>query len=353
MVFFFLSLLTFLFLFKYKNKSGVKATVFLICLYLLVFTFRSFNVADTEPYYDIFLGDYSDSLEKGFVLVNQFFLNNGFSFRHLLFAIALFNLSIWFFCTKKILPNDNLLVSLLVFMSFAGVYNYGIILRASMADSIMLIAITAIMSSIEKDYKRRGDWLVIIKTLCLLLLAFFFHQTSIVLFFILIVYLFPLNNTIRLLLVLFSMCLFLFPGIATMATGRVSMFIQMNEMRLGNIEDYAGDVRIGLTNIYLAIVSFFYIYCSKFIVNIKERRKYSLVLDLYVIGVLLTALFSHIEAGVRLGLLLTFFEFLMPAILLRNVNGSRRSTIISVVIVFVIMNIVKLLTNVPSLWYYL
>lgn len=358
MIFVLLAVVTLICLNSTKGKGAAKVALFLSVLYILIFTFRDLDVDDTEAYLGMYNGDGTEFIEKGYIWLNEFVKDLGASFTQFLFMIALFNMTVWYVCTRKLFGATKMLLPLLVFMSFAGVYNYGIILRASITDTLMYTVVTMMLLNIDRfEGVRRGTpkgpIIMTLIVIAVLALSFTIHQTSLVLILVLLLYLVPLNNLTRYSLVCFSLMLFVIPGLATLLTKPISLIITYNELRGGNHFDEDGTMQLGLTNVFLAMTSTFYIYNIKYIKSSVERRKYELVLDIFIAGVVITALFSYIRAGARLGILLMFFEFLIPSFLMRNIDRNHYKRVMIVIVVIVMVNMLKLLTNVLSLWHYL
>lgn len=149
--------------------------VCLILIYAFVFSLRSDSVPDTVAYKEMYLGYYgSDTIESGYLWLCSVFREWGFSFREFLFIWIFACLIIWRYCTVRITKSNDLFVALMLFMSYMGIYNYGIILRAATALTIIFIALTYYLNSNSK-YRILVYW-----TLCWG--AIQFHQTSIVFF---------------------------------------------------------------------------------------------------------------------------------------------------------------------------
>jgi len=369
MIFIFLTAITLLFLlFTWKKRNSTMPTVLLLVSYIIVFTFRSMNVSDTEAYALIFNNVYDVGIEKGFTFVCNVLRGFGVSFRQFLFVIALFNITIWTLCTRKILQQNNLLMSLLFFMSYSGIYTYGIILRASMAESIMLVAITYMFlhynivysKNVSKQYNvlklfwKKLSFNIIILFTLLYLLTVLFHQTALIFFVILIVYFVPLNSKIRYIISVFSLLVFLFPNVTTIIANYLLLFISSNDLRFSGYLLEAGTLELGITQIIWVISAFFYIHCTNYILDENNRNKYIFILNIFIIGVFVTALLSFITAGVRVGMMLTFYEYLLPALLINYIIDTRKRRIVFMwTLFFVIANCSKIFTSLTTLIHYL
>ena len=68
-------------------------TIIWICLYIYVFSNRSFEIADTQPYADAYnlIGDDIYHMEKGYLFVSLFMKQLGVSFRGFLTIILIIN----------------------------------------------------------------------------------------------------------------------------------------------------------------------------------------------------------------------------------------------------------------------
>lgn len=369
MIFIFLTAITLLFLlFTWKKRNSTMPTVLLLVSYIIVFTFRSMNVSDTEAYVLIFNNVYDVGIENGFKFVCNVLRGSGVSFRQFLFVIALFNITIWALCTRKILQQNNLLIPLLFFMSYSGIYTYGIILRASMAESIMLVAITYMFlhynvvhsknvnkqSNVLKHFSRKLSLKIIVLFTLLYMLTFLFHQTALIFIVILIVYFVPLSSKIRYIISAFSLLVFLFPNVTSIISNYLMLFISTNDLRFSGYLSEAGTLELGITQTFWVISAFFYIHCTNYIQDEKNRNKYIFILNIFVIGVFFTALLSFVTAGVRVGLMLTFYEYLLPALLINYVKDTRKKRIVFIwTFFFVIANCSKIFTSLTTLINYL
>lgn len=364
MIFIFLSFLIYLF-YKKSGTSYSKSgqTCFFLFLYAAVFALRDMTVADTEPYYETYTGIIDPNMELGYLYINYLFSSSDISFRFFLFLVACFDLTLWFFCTKKILKQNNLLLALFVFMSNMGLLYYGIVLRAGMANAIMYIPLAMILFFLDgnemsglriKDIFKKKIILFVLLYCLFLFLASLFHQSVFILVVALPLVILPLNDKIRYMILALAFLVYFYPGVFSWVVSIAQPFMEANELR--GAYRLEGDVHSGVSysQIINIIIGVIYIVFAKSITDERHKQQYNFVLNLYVLGVLVSGIFSFITAGTRLGHMLCFYDFLLPAIL-ANCLGDIKSLkrLYSFVLFLVFINLIRLYVTVPSLWEYL
>ena len=314
---------------------------------------RSDIVPDTIPYRDMFMGlyDYSSTIENGYLWFCSLFYRWRFSFQGYLFVWAFFSLVIWWKCTIRVTKSDNIFWPLMLFMSYMGIYNYGIIIRAATALTIIYVALTYYLCS-ESRFRLFVYW-----GLCFV--AMQFHQTVfiylVIPFICKKVYPKSILYTVLCLSLLLSFSVELFQSQQKVLS---LVFDKLGNMgyltRLNSYVERSEDAlafSFSFTQLKFCIFALFFVYIRKFIDNEKITNGYNFFLNIYVVGVLLYALFSYIMAGVRLSYLLLFFEFILATIVVLYINKRNLRAVTFLVVVLV--NYIILYAHVPKLLYYI
>lgn len=327
--------------------------VCLILIYAFVFSLRSDSVPDTVAYKEMYLGYYgSDTIESGYLWLCSVFREWGFSFREFLFIWIFACLILWRYCTVRITKSNDLFVALMLFMSYMGIYNYGIILRAATALTIIFIALTYYLNSNSK-YRILVYW-----TLCWG--AIQFHQTSIVFFVMPFVCNHVYSSKLLYSAIVCSMLLTFSSGIfinlrelLSDAFERVNTFGYLT--RFNSYLDRSEDIQtfsFSLTQLKFCLFAAFFVYGRNYLW--KDGRVvdgFNFFLNLYIVGVLLYALFSYMIAGVRIAYMALFFEFILEAIIIFHL--PRQSLKVAVFVVAVLVNYTLLFAHVPKLINYI
>lgn len=366
MVFVFLSIITFLCLMATRGrKNSLLPSIVILLLYIFTFTFRSMNVADTEPYKEMFLYG-SDYYEQGYIQLGNFLRESGFSFRGFLFAVAVIDVGIWAICTKKYINQKNLLYPIFFFFTYTGASDYGIVMRAGLADTFMYIVITYMLINYDKlplcsrqpgrsqlftsIFSLQSLWIFLIFVVGISI-SILFHQSAFVFVVVLLLYFMPLNNKIRYALLFSSLVIYLIPSVFTSLTGWIMPILEMEEIRFaGRMENKAGEAVLGLNQFFIVIMGVIYTYYTKYLKgNRYVYLQYSFILNIFIVGIVLAAMFSYITAGVRLGYMLIFFNFLLPTMLMKNMSDSQEKRRVFVVLIgIVVVNVVRLLISVST-----
>ena len=187
-VFFFCILLSYANI-KYKNKY---IYILASLLLSLIVGIRTTNVPDTENYLDFFdnisfsnlLSSYT--FEPGFQLFTLFLkyvtLGNPIIY---FFAVSIINCSILYYSLKNIDEDDNKNPTLLLvlYYAFFGLFYNAIVIRAGIAISIVIYAISLDYASQVKEVHRKT-----IKIISLFALAISFHYTALLGIFVYFIY---------------------------------------------------------------------------------------------------------------------------------------------------------------------
>lgn len=246
-------------------------------------------------------------VEQGFAWLCYFFNAAGSSFQFFLFVIAFVEMEIWLYCTTKLFPKANYNLMFALCLVFYGIYFWGCVLRASIAITIGYIAMTALLSSNGNKIKE------LIYYYILILAASAFHASA------LIYLICPLLN--------FTIGKKL--G-AIMVTGSIVLAIMLDklglstymELVIGSVEDMSRFQNYIIKESDTSLISLFWIisliiccwiiFRYKYIIDVAKGGMITrFFCNLYIIGFLLLTITNRIPAGARLGMMFTFFEFII------------------------------------------
>lgn len=363
MVFVFLSLITFIFYGVIRGKrASQNLSIILLIIYAIVFSMRALEVADTEPYYDIYYGYIDPNMEIGYLFLNDFFRHWKLEFHYFLLIIAVFDLCLWAYFTQKTLCQKNLLMPLALFMSNMGMIYYGIVLRSGMASSIMMIPIYKMMVSYNQSQEiiyslpRRiiDNMKMIILFFVCIFFAGLFHQSVYVVIFALLLYYMPLTKKNQYIILFLALFLSAIPSIPQFISANVQPLLEKFDLRMSGRFD--GEVIHGLSwyQIINVLFGFIYIRLSDTCRSTSLQKQYQFILNLYIIGVFMSEAFSFLTAGARIGHLLIFYEFFLPALLLKEeLSFRRRKKILTIFLFMIVLNLARNLYGTPSLINYL
>lgn len=281
----------------------------LIIACALFMSMRGLETPDTAAYLAWFENPpiLNPNVEQGFAWLCHFFNISGSSFHFFLFVIAFVEMEVWLYCTKKLFPKANYNLMFALCLAFYGIYFWGCVLRASIAITIGYIAMTSLLSGDGNRIKK------LIYYYILILVASLFHASA------LIYLICPLLN--------FTMGKKM--G-AIMVTGSILIAILLDklglssymELVIASVEDmsrFQGYINrenesslISLFWIISLIICCWIIFRYKYIEDETKSGKIArFFCNLYIIGFLLITITNNIPAGTRLGMMFTFFEFII------------------------------------------
>lgn len=362
MVFIFLTIISYVIFLNTKLKPASKfPTIILLIAYTIVFSMRTMQVADTEPYYDTYSGIIDPNMEIGFLYLNLLFRGWGVSFNQFLLIIAVFDLLLWYEFTKKTLKQNNLLIALILFMSNMGMLYYGIVLRSGMASSIMMIPISYLMLSYEKVERslqgRNNIWSALLNILLFVLCLFvggLFHQSVYIVIVALLLYYIPLGRKSQYILLFLALFVSSIPSVPQYISSIVQPILENLGLRMSGRFDRDMVQGLSLYQVSNVIIGCLYIALSKYMKITSHQKQYRFILSLYVVGVFLSGAFSFLTAGARIGHLLIFYEFFLPALLLQDATDKKeRRRILLTILFIVVLNFARNLYGTPSLIHYI
>ncbi len=329
-----------------KHKSAIHIA---ILLFGILFSMRNDLVPDTIPYRELYNYNISSetSSEIGFLYLCYFFHNIlGLSFAQFLFIFTVSLMELWCYITKKMLPGYQLPMLFIGFMSYFGIFFFGIVLRSSLAILTVYWGLTFL---IKKSIL--GSIVFILS----LGLAFLFHRTSII-FLLAFVCLINYNKYI----------LYTLIGVAILAAithpfasiqGQLELFLGASE-EFSKYNSYAMDetLNTGFDAIFTSyvLIGLVGVYMRKYIGGSeKERVIYNLLLNLYVIGIMLDSVMADFRAGGRLPMQFLYFEVIVVyMILFRNKKIAKLNAKPLYFMLFMMAKLTLLLHRTPLLLNY-
>lgn len=280
---------------------------------------RGIDTPDTLPYLQWFenppIGN--NHVEQGYAYFCSFFNSLGFSFNTFLFILAFTEMEVWIYCSNKIFPRANKNLLLALCLSFYGIYFWGCVIRASIAITLAYVAMTFLLNERKCVAKR------LIMFYTLIGVAFIFHKSSII-YVLCPLFLFRWSNYLRWAIVLG--CIGLTYVLQSLGVGTIINSFIMSSEDLERFQTYASqEGETTLISLFwiisLAISLYITLYYKKLLTNGYGNelvKRY--FINLYVIGFALLTLTINIPAGSRLGMMFTFFEFVIIYIIAMNVK---------------------------------
>lgn len=323
---------------------------------------RAMDVADTEPYYDIYYGFIDPNMEIGYLYLNNVFRHWNLEFHYFLLIIAIFDLGLWAYFTQKTLCQKELLIPLAFFMSNMGMIYYGIVLRSGMASSIMMIPIYKMMVSYNQSQKmvyslsRKtiDNMKIIILFFVCIFFAGLFHQSVYVVIVALLLYYMPLTKKNQYIILFLALFVSAIPSMPQFISSNVQPLLEKFNLRMSSRFDREIIHGLSWYQILNVFFGFIYIRLSDTCRSISLQKQYQFILNLYIIGVFMSGAFSFLTAGARIGHLLIFYEFFLPALLLKEeLNYQKRKKILSTFLFIIILNFARNLYGTPSLINYI
>lgn len=287
------------------NNSKIKNHAVIIMLSLL-FGSRPMDVPDTVNYYDIFLYSMDDSMfhyEYGYRLLNYFCHDVlGLGFHLYLFLLSFLMLEIWYFCTRKMVPNAHISLMMLLYISFYGFYFDGVVTRNALAIMICYLGIYILF--FNRKYIKYVFYVLLV------LLAFTQHAAAIL--FLVVPFLFRKFGDKFIygwLIVNFLLIIFSSAGFVEGILGRFIVYDEFSRFSHygdGSYENEQGLSILFLLNFVLSIV------CAVFRKTIHDDRKqvYNIFLNIFLFGVTLDCATWTLSTASRLGAQFISFSFI-------------------------------------------
>lgn len=266
--------------------------------------------------------------EPLYLLLNKLFLSLNFDFNSFLFCMLVLMIGVWHYSTKKILQDIHL--ALLLFISFIGIFFWGVVLRAALGLTMGYLAFV-ILQNKENNYRYYCFY-------TLITIATFFHYSialfaifplfvhryysASILYFILVLLLFiPLINL-----------QYLLSGVLNSALN-IDIFTRFSGY-MSN-DDYYSNV-YPLRYVKNIFFGFCFVYARMYLLSKKEIYNY--FLNIYIIGCMIAMGLHFIGAGgSRLALNCFFFEFLLWGLIYQGSSFKKKSMLL-LLIAFAVIN---------------
>ncbi|WP_027450967.1 EpsG family protein [Xylanibacter brevis] len=285
-----------------------------ILILALLFASRTDLIPDAQAYRFYYEQYEIPNLEKGYLSFSKFFSKNlQFSFGAFLFILSFTLLELWLWTTKRLSNLKDVGIQFALMLSYFGFYYYGIVLRSSIAISIVYAFFPILLHS-TKLYK----YLVFVFGV---LFAIQFHQTAII-YLLVPIFLFKINDKYLYMVNVVSLALLLSSEVIPIQTYMESAIDQLGYYRFNtylskDLETERANL-IAFLFVAISFVAVFYKdkinYYSK-----EEVTRYSFITNMTVFGTLLNSLVWQIPAMSRLSSQWLFFEgYILYMILFRN-----------------------------------
>lgn len=315
-----------------KADRGIKffAEFVLITAFSLLIALRPEFIPDVASYNEIFytvdvnahygfdfFGEYL-SVEYGFLYlmkIFKIFCQNVYIFY---FFLTFITVSVFVYGVKGVIygltkKHINVPYVMGAYFSYYGIYYNGIAIRQGLALSLCILALYFL---IYKKYIRMAVSLV---------LAFLFHRLSILAVAVLLFYaLFKKRGlTLKFYTAVCIICLIYYLYTAIMGTGgfiydvaaQVVKLFGLSESYLGWLSDYSNiPAHISLTNLFICIQGFVLIYLCRY------RKPMKLFCGIYVLGMIISVLFSNMSAACRLYDFFTIYSAIIIAYVLSDIQ---------------------------------
>lgn len=296
------------------NKKVLMQTAILIVT--LLFALRT-NVPDISNYEDIYVNplEYGDGIEYGFLVFCDFFRNIlGISFRPFLFIITLLLFEIWLFLSVKLLDTYRVGLAFVIFLSYWGIFFYGIVFRAAISITLCYIALYILLK-----YNNKWKYLYVV---LFILLATNLQVGSILFFFS-----FLLNrrlSSLFLYIVISLSIIFLFASSLLPIESYITAFsLLIESARIYHYSEHIDDSQgISIITWVYILSSFLLVYYRRFIsADLFVNRVYNLFLNMFVFGTLLSSILCNVDSASRFPAQWLFFDFIVFFILLTKNNS--------------------------------
>lgn len=340
----FLTIFCFYSYFSGHRNSRHIVQILIYTMFIIIFSSRSNDIPDTIPYREMFLKGVNsfDNVEIGYLRLNDALRNIGLSFFQYLLIIELFLFITWEYTTK--LHFSRTLLPFIIFMSYMGLYFYGIVLRAAIGTTICYLALSIMLKHINTY--------TLILYYLLVGLSMTIHQSMLVFLFVPFLCFKKYNNYLLYFIVAISAIIPII-GLDKYIGQYFSYFISY--FNLDRFDSYVengsqnNNTSYALTSIKYLLLSLTFIYCRKYI--ILNTTKYNFFLNIYILGFVLISNTYFITSGSRLAMCFLFFEFILVSFIYTYSVLNKKFTYLIIVVVIMI-NIIALYRGTPSIFLY-
>ena len=335
----------------YLGLSMVGLTfVFVLFAYVFVYKRLPLAISDSLNYRDIYyFGDVDLQIEVGYLFLCGFFRNMGLPFEAFLCFINALCFCLLGYIYVKCFGWRDVLIPYIVLISFFGSWNYGIIIRASIASTFILLAVYYLYCC-RQTVSLKNLLLYYVIIVC----AFFIHRSAFVFFLVPVFVNIDFKSGYLYLLLIVAFILPNIPILNDMVYSLVTTFgsiVGTDKFDIySNLAHNNGLRSISLMS-YILFGALFVYMKGHLNLSAYQYRFYNVMVNLYVVGVVLVGLFSSIPAGERLSyLFLTFDSLLMSyCFIYSNANVLFKYMCLFVVVA---VNLFSLFRKVPELLSY-
>lgn len=315
------------------TKLNGKITFLLVLLMSWIVAVRDMKVPDTEGYVEWFLKDYgifelkNSPHEKGYTIFSRAFHVVFGDFYQLYFAFFpllnfclltkasriicnLMTSSKGTFVGRKILPFNTLLL-FITYFSYYGIYHNAIVLRAGVATSLLILSLALLLRNNNKKD--------IIGSVFCFLLALSFHTSVLVclpMFWFIRHNVNITNDLYKIILTGIFVIYLLSPYLNVIMDPINQLFLVLSSSdnsEFSKFEFYDGSstfVSDGLSFKFL----FFYSFGWIFVINKAKNHVYNRLMNIYIVGLLVWAIFRPILWVERVTDFYTFFYVILTMI---------------------------------------
>lgn len=298
-------------LFLSKKRWALHLAILILAL---LFASRTDLIPDAQAYRFYYEQYEIPNLEKGYLSFSKFFSKNlQFSFGAFLFVLSLSLLELWLWTTKKLSNLKDVGIQFALMLSYFGFYYYGIVLRSSIAITIVYSLFPILLHSAKK-------YRYIVYVLGVLF-AIQFHQTAII-YLLVPFFLFKINDKYLYVVNVISLALLLTSEVIPIQTYIGEAIDQLGYYRFNTyLEKDLETERANLIAFLFVAISFVAVFYKDRIkyISKEEETRYIFMMNLTVFGTLLNSLVWQIPAMSRLSYQWLFFEgYIIYMILFRS-----------------------------------
>jgi len=326
-----------------RIKDDVKI-FFLLLIYgwfIFIFAFRDNSIPDTSVYLKFYdSGGKEGGMEYLFTLLCQAGNRIGLNFNEFLIIYQIILFGLWFYTSRKLF-NDLHLV-FMVFMSFMGMYNFGIIIRAGLGLCINYFAIVYLINN-----KTLKGYLIYYALVTISILV----QQAMIVFYILPLFIFRDFKSIVLEILLLIAIMLPVINIQKIIVHILEAYLKF--FSTDELLSYTKvHTSVNLSGVYSKTLIKYWAMALIFILLrpriVDNLRVYNCFLNIYIAGVFLMSATYFIIAGNRLSYMFLFFEFVLVGLLYENSDLSKLSVLAGAFILCII-NFMNLISSVPAL----
>ena len=316
-----------------QTKLNEKLVFLLVLLMSMIMAVRDIKVPDTEGYVEWFLKDYgifdfaNSPHEKGYTIFSRVFHVVFGDFYQLYFAFfPLFNFyllskasriicSVMTHSKKTIVDSIivpfNILFLFITYFSYYGIYHNAIVIRAGVATSLLILSLALLLRNNNKKD--------IIGSVFYFFLALSFHTSVLVcipMFWLVRHNLNITNDLYRIILTGIFFIYLLSPYLNVIMDPINQLFLVLSSSdntEFSKFEYYDGSSTFVSDGISFKFL-FFYLFGWIFVINKAKNHVYNRLMNIYIVGLLVWAIFRPILWVERITDFYTFFYVILTMI---------------------------------------